>query len=91
MSGRRRIIDDELYAHFVTFSADRRRRLLDHDRGKRIVLGGLNLVLERTAGRCVGFALMPDHVQAILWRPVVGRLRHFVHASERLSGLELRR
>ncbi len=40
MPRRRRIIDDRLYAHFVTFSVCRRRRLLDHDHPKRIVLDG---------------------------------------------------
>ena len=39
MSNRRRIIDDRLYAHFVTFSVYRRRRLLDLDHPKKIVLG----------------------------------------------------
>jgi REP element-mobilizing transposase RayT len=38
----RRIFDDQLYAHFVTFSCHRRRRLLDLDRPKRIVLGVLS-------------------------------------------------
>ena len=35
MPTRRQIIDDRLYAHFVTFSVYRRRRLLDHDHPKR--------------------------------------------------------
>jgi len=90
MSPKRRIIDDALYAHFVTFSVYRRRRLLDHDHAKRIVLGVLNLVLERTDGRCVGFVLMPDHVHAVIWLPVVGRLSHFLHEWKRLSSREIR-
>ncbi len=57
----RRIIDDTLYAHFVTFSVFRRRRLLDHDTPKRIVLGVLNELLEEMDSRCIGFVLMPDH------------------------------
>lgn len=39
MSTRRRIVDEALYVHFVTFSVDRRRKLLDHDHSKRIILG----------------------------------------------------
>ncbi len=90
MSPKRRIIDDALYVHFVTFSVYRRRRLLDHDHAKRIVLGVLNLVLERTDGRCVGFVLMRDHVHAMIWLPVAGRLSHFLHEWKRLSSREIR-
>ena len=42
MSTRRRIVGDRLYAHFVTVSVYRRRRLLDLDQAKRIVLGVLS-------------------------------------------------
>jgi len=42
MSARRQIIDDLLYAHFITFSVFQRRRLLDHDHPKRILLGVLS-------------------------------------------------
>ena len=31
MKNRRQMIDDRLYAHFITLSVLRRRRLLDHD------------------------------------------------------------
>ena len=57
----RRIIDHKLYAHFVTFSCYQRRRLLDHDHTKRIVLGVLNEQLERQSAKCVGFVVMPNH------------------------------
>ena len=43
----RRIVDDQLYVHFVTFSVDKRRRLLDHDHPKRILLGVLNDLREK--------------------------------------------
>jgi hypothetical protein len=51
----RRIYDTERHAHFITFSCYKRRRLLDVDRSKRIVLGVLNSQLARQKGRCVGF------------------------------------
>ena len=38
----RTIHDDDLRAHFITFSCYRRRRPLDHDRAKRVLLGVLN-------------------------------------------------
>ena len=47
MKNRRQIIDDRLYAHFVTFSIHRRRRLLDHDHPKRNLLGVLNALCLR--------------------------------------------
>jgi hypothetical protein len=40
---RRRIDDQERFAHFVTFSVERRRRLQDFDHPQRIVLGVRNL------------------------------------------------
>ncbi len=66
----KRTFDREGHAHFVTFSCYRRRRLLDHDRAKKVVLGVLNSQLTRQDGRCVGFVVMPDHVHAIIWFPM---------------------
>ena len=66
MPSRRRIIDDRLYAHFVAFSVCRRRRLLDHDHPKRIVLGVLNEELRQREALCIGCVLMPDHVHGII-------------------------
>ncbi|QDT66105.1 REP-associated tyrosine transposase [Calycomorphotria hydatis] len=65
----RRIIDDELYAHFVTFSCYKRRRLLDEDRLKRIVLGTLSTQLNVFSATCIGYVVMPDHVHAMVWFP----------------------
>ena len=91
MPSPRRIIDDALYAHFVTFSIFRRRQLLDHDHPKRIVLGVLNELLEETDSRCIGFVLMPDHVHAILWFPQVGKLSQFMHEWKRRLSLNIRK
>jgi len=90
MNDRRRIIDDRLYAHFVTFSVFRRRRLLDHDHLKRILLGMLNAESPEHAARCIGFVIMPDHVHAILWFPTTGRLSRFMHGWERKSSFHIR-
>ena len=56
---RRQIYDNERFAHFVTFSCYRRRRLLDYDRAKKIVLGVLNSQLARQAARLIGSVIMP--------------------------------
>jgi len=88
---RRTVADDELFTHFVTFSVYRRRRLLDHDHAKRIVLGVLNEVLERFQARCPGFVVMPDHVHALIWLPTTGQLSRFMHEWKRLSSLYVRK
>lgn len=59
MSDRRRHFEDQRYVHFLTFSVYRRRRLLDLDQPKRIVLGVLNHQLQAMAAKCVGFVSCP--------------------------------
>jgi putative transposase len=86
----RQIIDDRLYAHFVTFSCYRRRRLLSLDHPKRIVLGVLNQEVRRLAARCVGFVIMPDHIHAIVWFPEPGCLSVFMHEWKRYSSRLIR-
>src|SRR5437016_4021241 len=86
----RRVCDDERFAHFPTFSCDHRRRLLDHDHPKRVVLGVLNEQLERQSARCAGFVVMPDHVHAVVWFPRTGQLRRFVHEWKRRPSLTIR-
>jgi putative transposase len=90
MKARRRIVDDQLYVHFITFSVYRRRRLLDHDQAKRILLGYFNEVLEQYQSKCVGFVVMPDHVHALVWFPKPGQLSAFRHSWKRRSSIGLR-
>lgn len=71
-------VDDALYAHFITFSCYHRRRWLDHDQAKRILLGVLNEELAAFEARCVGFVVMPDHVHALIWFSKTGRLSSFM-------------
>jgi putative transposase len=87
---RRRIIDNELFAHFITFACYRRRRLLSLDHPKRLLMGALNQELRRQAARCVGFLIMPDHVHAIVWFPQPGRLSYFMHEWKRYSSRVIR-
>jgi putative transposase len=82
MAGRT-IHDDELHAHFVTFSCYRKRRLLDHDRAKRVVLGVLGSQLAGRKASCVGFVVMPDHVHAVVWFPIPGQLSVFMQQCTR--------
>jgi putative transposase len=86
----RRIADEALYAHFVTFVCEKRRRLLDLDQPRRIVLGVLNEQMEHQSATCVGFVLMPDHVHAIIWFPQAGQLSRFMHEWKRRSSFSIR-
>ena len=63
---KRKIYDTQGHAHFVTFSCYKRRRLLDHDHAKQIVINELRVQLEKQNGSCMGFVIMPNHVHAIL-------------------------
>jgi putative transposase len=61
---RRKLFDSENHAYFVTFSCYRRRKILDHDRAKQIVIHYLVAQLNNQSGTCTGFVIMPDHVHA---------------------------
>ena len=87
----RKIFDQELFAHFITFSCYRRRRLLDHDQPKRILLGMLGDQLRRQSATCVGFVVMPDHVHAIVWFSQTGQLSRFMHGWKRRSSHEMKK
>ena len=90
MSDQRRRFADQQYVFFVTFSVYKRRRLLDLDQPKRIVLGVLNHLLETLAAKCVGFVLMPDHVHALLWLPDPQEITRFLHGWKRMSSFRIR-
>ena len=88
---RRRIYDRDGHAHFITFSCYRRRRLLDSDRPKRVVLGVLGSQFAMQAGLCVGFVVMPDHVHAIVRFPEPDQLSHFMKQWKQCSSVHLKR
>ncbi len=87
----KRIFDEEGHAHFVTYSCYRRRRLLDHDRSKKVVLGVLRSQLSKQSGRCVGFVIMLDHVHAIVWFPEANQLSHFMKQWKQRSSFQIKR
>jgi putative transposase len=88
---KKRTFDREGHAHFLTFSCYRRRRLLDHDRAKKVVLGVLNSQLSRQDGRCAGFVVMPDHVHAIVRFPRPDQVSQFMKQWKRRSSLQIKR
>ena len=87
----RRGYDTERHAHFLTFSCYKRRRLLDVDRAKKIVLGVLNSHLSRQKGRCIGFVVMPNHVHAVVWFPLDNQISEFLKQWKKRSSVQIKR
>ncbi len=87
----KRTFDREGHAHFVTFSCYRRRRTLDHDRARRIVLEVLNSQRSLQDGRCVGSVVMPDHVHALVWFPKPDQISHFMKQWKQRSSIQIKR
>jgi putative transposase len=89
---RRRTYDRERHAHFVTSSCfRRRRRLLDHDRSNKVVLGVRNSQLALRRGKCIGVVVRPDHVPAILHLPDPDPIRRFMKPWEQRSSVRIKR
>jgi len=87
----RRIYDDELQVHFVTFSCFRRRRLLDCDELKAVVLRVMVDQLPKQEAQCLGFVIMPDHVHAMVWFPAPKSLSAFIRSWKQRSSFLIRR
>ena len=81
----RKVYDSEGHAHFVTFSCYRRRRILDDDRSKSIVVHFLADALQKADGSCVGFVIMLNHVHALLHFREPGILSRFIQQWKRKS------
>jgi putative transposase len=88
---RRRVLDDEGHSHFLTFSCYKRRRLLNLDKPKAIVLGVMAAQLSLHDGVCAGFVVMPDHVHSIIGFPEANRISEFVKHWKRISSFQIRR
>ena len=86
---RRRVYDEPGHLHFVTFSCDRRRRLLNQDRCKRIVISHLERTRAQFAGRCIGFVVMPEHVHVLIGFDRQGSLSLFKQEWKRQSSLAI--
>ena len=86
----RKVFDLRAHAHFVTFSCYKRRRLLDDDRAKGIVVHFLADGLRKLDGACMGFMIMPDHVHALLYFNEPGMLSGFIQQWKRRSSIGLK-
>jgi hypothetical protein len=70
----RKVLCGEGHAYFVTFSCAKRRRLLDDDQAKGVVIHYRAVQLANQQGSCLGFVVMPEHVHALVWFHEEGRL-----------------
>lgn len=86
----RKIYDTEGHAQFVTFSCYKRRRLLDPDLCKRIVIGVLGSQLAKQNGVCIGFVIMPDHVHALVWFHEIEQLSNFVQVWKQRTSVQIK-
>jgi putative transposase len=87
---RRKIFDKNHHAYFVTFSCYRRRKLLDDNRAKGIVVHFLSAQLKNQSGDCAGFVIMPDHVHALIHFQQPGALSVFMGQWKRRSSIALK-
>jgi putative transposase len=88
---RRRIFDGEGHAYFVTFCCYKRRRLLDDDQAKGIVIHFLGVQLVNQQVTCLGFVVMPEHVHALVWFHDEDRLSLFMNQWKRRSSIQPKR
>ena len=88
---KRRIYDDELHVHFVTFSCFKRRKLLDHDRAKKVVMGVLASQIHKQEATCVGFVVMPEHVHGLVWFRRPGQLSFFMKQWKQRSSVQIKK
>ncbi|UBM33691.1 transposase [Bremerella sp. TYQ1] len=85
-----KIPSDQLYFHFVTYSCYKRRRILEFDDAKRIVLGSLTELLKTFDAMCQGFVLMPNHVHLVLWFPQPGTLGTALREWKRNTSFQIK-
>jgi putative transposase len=88
---KRRIFDAEHHAQFVTFSCFRRRRLLDHSGLRDDFVTITAEKLREHQGICSGFAVMPNHIHAILWFDAIGSLTPFMKSWKQTTSIRLKR
>jgi putative transposase len=85
----RRVQSQGTYAHFVTFTCYKRRKFLNPDVCKRIVLGALTSQLTAQQGVCCGFVIMPDHVHGLIWFPEENQISLAMNKWKELSSSKI--
>ncbi|HEX4139437.1 MAG TPA: transposase [Candidatus Methylacidiphilales bacterium] len=87
---RRKVFDYPGAVHFVTFSTHQRRRFLEPDRSKEIVLETLESFFTSHGTVCTGFVVMPNHVHAILSGGPEFQISKFVQVWKKTSSYRIR-
>jgi len=82
--------DGYSHAYFLTFSCYKRRRILDEDPLRTIVLEIMAAQLDRQNGKCQGFVIMPDHIHAMVWFPDAGQLSTFMKQWKQRSSVKIK-
>jgi len=83
--------DNQGWAQFVTFSCFKRRRLLNQDRSKQVVLGVLTSEMTKRQVACLGFVVMPNHMHAILQFKNGGQLPLLMKQWKQRSSVGIKR
>jgi len=86
---RRKVFDHPEARHFVTFSTYQRRRFLEPDRAKEIVLETLQGFLTARRVGCTGFVVMPNRVHAILFGGPEFQVSRFVQVWKKTSSYRI--
>jgi putative transposase len=76
--------------HFVTYSTFHRRRLLDTEPTRNIVVETLQKSLSSHGGKCVGFVVMPNHVHALVYGDEAFRISLFMQAWKKTSSYRIK-
>lgn len=79
------------HAFYVTSLCHQRRRLLEDDKTRKIVIGVLGSQLAKQKGKCAGFVVMPNHVHAIVWFDEQDQLSHFMKQWKQRSSVEVKK
>jgi putative transposase len=86
----RKIIDTPNGCHFVTFSTYQRRRFLDPERTRSIVVEVLQSCLQNHGASCQAFVVMPDHVHAIITTATDASISTFMLAWKKTSSYRIK-
>ena len=87
---KRQIIDLSGQRHFVTFSTYQRRRFLNPECTRNIVLEVLQRCLLNHHAACSGFAIMPNHVHAILFGSSDFMISRFMQVWKKTSSYRIK-
>ena len=90
-SVKRRIYDNELYAHFITTSCYNRRQVFTRTQAIEIFEWALASELKKYDAHLPSYIIMPEHVHFIVWFPKPRRLATFMKGLKQRSSKWIRK